>query len=49
MMVNFGIKKLPVMVNGELGGIVTSTDIAAEETDLIDSLRSTAYRKLRGY
>lgn len=49
MMVHFGIKKLPVMVNGELGGIVTSTDIAAEETDLIDSLRSTAYRKLRGY
>jgi CBS domain-containing protein len=49
MMIHYGIKKLPVMVNGELGGIVTSTDLAAEETDFIDSLRSTVYRKMRGY
>lgn len=49
MMVRYGVKKLPVMKDGQLGGIVTSTDIAAEESDVLDSLKSSAYRAVRGY
>jgi len=49
MMLRYGVKKLPVMKDGRLGGIVTSTDIAAEESDVVDSLKSAAHRAVRGY
>jgi len=49
MMLRYGVKKLPVMKDGKLGGIVTSTDIAAEESDVMDSLKSATYRTIRGY
>ena len=38
MMVNHGIKRLPVLQDGKLVGIITTTDIIAVEPKLIENL-----------
>ncbi len=49
IMVQNKIKKLPVMENGKLRGIITASDIVVVEPKLIQSIASLISMKIPGY